>query len=731
MRVRFFATMTGVALVGSALAAGSSEAATFTAGCTGTSGDVASLKTAIDLANTSAGPDTIQLGTGCIYTFTLPDSNNGWYGQNALPPIASDITIEGNGATLLRDAAAPQFRFFFVGADPTAAATLDYFSPGAGKLTLRNLTLRGGLVRGGSASAGGGGAGMGGAIFSQGQVVIAASTLVGNTAQGGAGGASSFGNGGGGMATPSNSSNGGGMGAAQNSPQSPPQGGTFGAVGGGSGGGAGFRVTDNGADPSGNTGGAGGGAANGMAGRAGGGTVAAGNGGGSGGNGTGTGPSIGGYGGDFGDGGTGPGSGGGGGVGGGGGSTGNLGATGGGGGFGGGGGWGIAGGGSGGFGGGAGSTGGTGSAGAPGFGGGAAQAGAPAKGGGGAGFGGAVFNMQGTLTVQNSTFTQNNAIGGDSAGSPDPGKGLGGAVFNLNGVFTATGATFAANSATPNTVSAEGSSIYNLAYDGATARTAQTTLQNTIVDTGTGDADLVSNKSASITPANLSAATATLGSDDIVRASVTVDGGTITGTALTTNPLLGPLADNGGPTLTMAPGPASPAIDAGSASGLTTDQRGLPRPSNILGVPNVSGGADIGAVEVQGPGVFGTDTRVTLKLAKKKIKARGPVPVRVTSSNTFPITGKLSGKSAKKIATKPGGKKKPVKLKAKKLAVGAATSTTVKLTLPPSLRHLLAADGKLTILLSAKVTDEAGTTKTVTAKVKLKLKNSAHSGGGA
>jgi len=408
-------------------------------------------------------------------------------------------------------------------------------------------------------------------------------------------------------------------------------------------------------------------------------------------------------------------------VGGGGGSTGNLGATGGGGGFGGGGGWGIAGGGSGGFGGGAGGTGGTGSAGAPGFGGGAAQS-SPARGGGGAGFGGAVFNMQGTLIVQNSTFTQNSAIGGDSAGSPDPGKGFGGAVFNLNGAFTATGATFAANSATPNTVNVEGSSIYNLGYDGATARTAQTTLRNTIVDTGTGDAELVSNKSTFIDPANLSSANATLSGDDIVRASVTVDGGTVTGTALTTNPLLGPLADNGGPTLTMAPGTGSPAIDAGSAAGLKTDQRGLPRPSNILEVPNVGDGADIGAVELQGPGVFGTDTGVTLTLAKKRTTARGPLSVKVTSSNTFPITGKLSGRSAKKIAAKPGATKKPVKLKAKKLAVGAATSTTVKLKLPPSLRRLLAADGMLTIRLRAKVVDEVGTTRTVTATVRLKLK---------
>jgi hypothetical protein len=703
--------VTGTALAVSTLAATPSEAATLQAACTGTVGNVDSLRNAITSANSAPGPDTIRLGRGCTYTFTVPDFNNSWYGPNAVPPIASDITIEGNGATLLRDAAAPPFRFFFVGADPTAATTLDYYSPGAGRLTLRNVTLRGGLVRGGSSTAGGGGAGMGGAIFSQGRVVITGTTLVDNTAQGGAGGSGSFGNGGGGMATHTNSGNGGGMGGSLDSPQSPPQGGNFGPVGGGAGGGAGFRLTDNGANPSGTTGGAGGGPANGMGGRAGGGAVAAGNGGGSGGSGGGSGTTTGGYGGDFGRGGTGSGTGGGGGVGGGGGSTGDLGATGGGGGFGGGGGWGIAGGGSGGFGGGAGATGGSGSAGAPGFGGGAAQAGPP-RGGGGAGLGGAVFTMQGTLTIQNSTFTQNSAIGGDSAGSPDPGKGLGGAVFNLNGTVTATGSTFAANSATPNTANAEGSSIYNLGYDGATVRAARTTLRNTIVDAGTGDAALVSNSSTFITPANLSSANVALRRDDIVRTSVTAEGGTITGTALTTDPQLGPLADNGGPTLTMAPAPTSPAIDAGSSSGLRTDQRGFRRPTNIREVRNAGDGADIGAVE----------TGVRLKLAKKKIKARGPVKVTVTNANPFHLKGKLSGKTTKKVAVAPGAEKRRVKLKAKKFAVGAAQSRTVRLKLPPSLRRVLAVQGKLVLRLTAKVTDEAGTKRTVVTKVTVKLK---------
>ena len=59
---------------------------------------------------------------------------------------------------------------------------------------------------------------------------------------------------------------------------------------------------------------------------------------------------------------------------------------------------------------------------------------------------------------------------------------------------------------------------------------------------------------------------------------------------LNVDPLLGPLQDNGGPTMTMALLPGSPAIDAGIAvEGVTTDQRGISR--------TISGPPDIGAFE--------------------------------------------------------------------------------------------------------------------------------------
>jgi len=56
--------------------------------------------------------------------------------------------------------------------------------------------------------------------------------------------------------------------------------------------------------------------------------------------------------------------------------------------------------------------------------------------------------------------------------------------------------------------------------------------------------------------------------------------------------MLGALADNGGPTQTMALPDGSPAIDAGNQVGCpTTDQRGVPRPRSDC---------DIGAYEYDG-----------------------------------------------------------------------------------------------------------------------------------
>ncbi len=57
------------------------------------------------------------------------------------------------------------------------------------------------------------------------------------------------------------------------------------------------------------------------------------------------------------------------------------------------------------------------------------------------------------------------------------------------------------------------------------------------------------------------------------------------------------LQNNGGPTPTIALLSSSPALDRGNNFGITTDQRGMPRPTDIPGFPNLTNGTDIGAYE--------------------------------------------------------------------------------------------------------------------------------------
>jgi hypothetical protein len=89
------------------------------------------------------------------------------------------------------------------------------------------------------------------------------------------------------------------------------------------------------------------------------------------------------------------------------------------------------------------------------------------------------------------------------------------------------------------------------------------------------------------------AAAITFGDSNVL----TTVGSVIPGTWITADPLLGPLANNGGTTRTHALLPGSPAIDAGFAiEGIDTDQRGQAR--------NAGAAPDIGAYEVQPDALF-------------------------------------------------------------------------------------------------------------------------------
>ncbi|MGZ4291007.1 MAG: choice-of-anchor Q domain-containing protein [Gaiellaceae bacterium] len=72
------------------------------------------LVAAVQKANKTPTADTIVLSRGCTYIFTKVSNSAPDWGQSALPAVTAPLTIDGNGATLLRDPKAPAFRFLTV-----------------------------------------------------------------------------------------------------------------------------------------------------------------------------------------------------------------------------------------------------------------------------------------------------------------------------------------------------------------------------------------------------------------------------------------------------------------------------------------------------------------------------------------------------------------------------------------------------------------------------------------
>lgn len=136
-------------------------------------GDVAGLIVAINTANANGVPDTINLAPGGIYTLTAVDNTSAGYDGGSgtgLPIITSQITINGNGATIQRSSAAgtSAFRIFFIEGP---------FRGGSGNLTLDGVTIRGG----GLFSTGGG------ILNFTGRLKVIDSLVTGNRGDGGAG----------------------------------------------------------------------------------------------------------------------------------------------------------------------------------------------------------------------------------------------------------------------------------------------------------------------------------------------------------------------------------------------------------------------------------------------------------------------------------------------------------------------------------------------------------------
>jgi hypothetical protein len=149
--------------------------------------------------------------------------------------------------------------------------------------------------------------------------------------------------------------------------------------------------------------------------------------------------------------------------------------------------------------------------------------------------GGGIFNRS-TLVLKSSTVSNNVASGGNHSD--------GGGINNSSGTTELQNSILAVNtsSTAPDCAGTIGSQGYNLVGDNTGCTFSQTT------------------------------------GDQMGAGTTAID------------PKLGPLQDNGGPTLTQALRLDSPAIDSGGASGcLATDQRGVARPEGVA--------CDIGAYE--------------------------------------------------------------------------------------------------------------------------------------
>lgn len=200
---------------------------------------------------------------------------------------------------------------------------------------------------------------------------------------------------------------------------------------------------------------------------------------------------------------------------------------------------------------------------------------------GGAAWGGAIYVIRSSLNVLNSTFAYNEALSGPEAngvipGGNLPGDRLGGAIAVVSNSTSLASLTLAFNRAGS---AAVGGTNSGLAGGGA------------IVNQG-GAIALRTSLLVSNAPANYRGSLTDVGYNFSSDASVALTPST--GVAHTNvNVLLGPLINNGGPTLTMEVGITSPARDKVPTNNLPAlvDQRGIARPQPVGGF------GDAGAVE--------------------------------------------------------------------------------------------------------------------------------------
>src|SRR5262249_9343619 len=149
--------------------------------------------------------------------------------------------------------------------------------------------------------------------------------------------------------------------------------------------------------------------------------------------------------------------------------------------------------------------------------------------------GGGIEAMFGNVTLESSTVAKNSTTGSYSTG---------GGLYARSGAVTLTNSILAAN-----TIQSGGYPDVFMSIFGGTF---------------SADHSLIGNRQGLTLPA------APVGSPD-------ANGNLIGSTTSPIDPQLGPLANNSGPTPTMALLPVSPAVDMGGTTQLTTDQRGCTR----------------------------------------------------------------------------------------------------------------------------------------------------------
>jgi len=279
----------------------------------------------------------------------------------------------------------------------------------------------------------------------------------------------------------------------------------------------------------------------------------------------------------------------------------------------------------------------------------------------GPGFGGAIYEQGLMMTLSKSTFMNNQAIGGNSTVSSLGGQALGGAIIFNEGAggspnVDLSNSTFSGNMANGGS---DANNVRNQSAGGAifvfndlvfvtnctfSGNESETSMSGAIDINGSG-LEMKNSIVAGNTPSNCGKVVIISGLPSVPAANpldlgynISSDGTcgfARTGTAnngINVDPMLAPLGSNGGPTMTFALQPTSPAIDAipapddpkspdctkhttpssppcvnqctdlGTGDPLMTDQRGFPRPDR----GEVC--CDIGAFEFQEtfPGQPGT-----------------------------------------------------------------------------------------------------------------------------